>query len=384
MTISAEAEIAPRASVKIVGWRQYFDQQIDAYRDVTFTALRTSEDDDDNSIGARLTLSHPLGPVALRWSAQTQRSTHDQIDTAFPSRVAGPELRFRENLPSYGVEGDIALGSDVKATLGAGYDRVSYPLTGDKAAQQSDDAIAFSAALRWQPNDNVTVTISGGRRTRFAALRELFSEALGRFLANPDLKPETSTLADLEIAWTSDALKLSVNPFLIKSDDTISQRVVRVGGSSLRQRFNLSGSTAYGIDASLIAPLGNNFRFELAGTIFEAKADAGSIPLRRLVQRPSFETTAALDYYTANGIDIRAEVRRTGSAVDLDAGGAQLRLPASTELNLRGSLPIANLRGGKLAFTIAGDNLTNAVILPQAGLPLSGRTVRFGIRFTSN
>ena len=384
LTLSGEAQIGEQAKLKFVGWRQWFDQTIDAYRDISYTTLRTREEDDDNSMGARLTLGHRLGPFALRWSAQTQQSTHEQIDTAFPSGLAGPDLRFRENLTSLGVEGDIRLGSTIKATLGAGYDHASYPLTGDKPAHPSASAPAISAALRWQASEQLVVTVSGGRRTRFAAMRELFSEALGRFLPNADLKPETSTLADLEIAWTSDKLKLSINPFFIRSDDTITQRVVRVGSASLRQRVNIAGSAAYGVDASLVAPISGNLRFELSGTALSASADARTTAFRRLVQRPSYEATAALDYYTAGGTDVRAEIRRTGSAVDLDANGALASLPASTEFNVRGSISVARFKGGTLAFTFAGDNLTNAVVLPQLGLPLAGRTVRIGIRFSGN
>ena len=218
------------------------------------------------------------------------------------------------------------------------------------------------------------------QRTRFPSARELFGEALGRFLPNPALEPETVWLGDAELTWQHDGVTVTINPFVMRTRDSISQRVVRVGPQSLRQRFNLRGATAFGVDALLLVPIGGDWTVELTGTALNARADAGDAPFRRQIQRPEHEAMLAVDWAPA-GFDMRAELRRTGSAVDLAPDGTKAVLAAATEINLRAALPIMRFAdGGHLSFTAAADNLTNAVIAPQLGLPQPGRALRFGFR----
>ena len=114
------------------------------------------------------------------------------------------------------------------------------PKTGDKPAQPSQGGAVFSSLVRQKLSNDLTFSLSGGKRTRFASARELFGEALGRFLINPDLKPETALLIDAELAWVTGPFTIKLNPYFADGKNTISQRVV----GALRQRFNLSGTKA--------------------------------------------------------------------------------------------------------------------------------------------
>lgn len=378
--MSAEARVAPDTTVRVVGWRQWFSQTIEAYRNVDFAALRSREQNEDDTTGGRFTFSHPAGPFRLRWSASAQTTTHIQIDTAYPPGTAGPRLRYRQNLLSLGGEADLRLGQATMLTAGIGYDRSTNPLTGDKPMQPAADAIAFSANLRHQFDDQWALTLSSGRRTRFPSARELFGEALGRFLPNFDLRPETAWLADAELTFRNRGVTATLNPFRIRNIDGIGQRVIRVGNLSLRQRYNIEGATIFGLDGLLLVSAGE-WTVELTGTVLSARADSGSAAFRRLVQRPRYEVTAAVDWAPAQAVDVRVELRLTGAAVDLAPDGSQARLPPSTEVNLRASVPAIGLANGwQLSLTAAVDNLTDAQVLPQLGLPLPGRTIRLGIR----
>jgi iron complex outermembrane receptor protein len=91
--------------------------------------------------------------------------------------------------------------------------------------------------------------------------------------------------------------------------------------------------------------------------------------------------TAAVDWAPGDAFDLRAEIRQIGPAVDLAPDGSEARLPPATEINLRFALPVVRFAGGRqLSLTAAADNLTDALIVPQLGLPLPGRTLRFGFR----
>ena len=380
LTINGRAALGDGASLSAVYYRQWFEQRILAYRTATYAALRSSEDDEDDTTGGRATLALPLGALDLRLIGSHQRSTHRQVDAAVPGAV-GPLLTYRQTLSSAGAETDVRLAVDTRLTLALGYDRAGSPLTGDKPAQPDQDAVAFSAALRHRLADTLSLTLSGGRRTRFASLRELFGEALGRFLINPGLRAERAWLLDAELAYAAPGLRLTLNPFYASGDDTIAQRLVQVNGAALRQRYNLRGTESFGVDAGVTAILAPPLTFNLQGSYLVARAEPGDAAFRRLLQRPHYDFTALLDYRHPAGFAVRGEVRRTGSAVDLDAFGGKAWLPASTELALRVSHEVIDLGEGHVAsLTFAGDNLTDALVLPQSGLPAPGRTIRVGIR----
>ncbi len=381
VTFNAKVELAENTDLIAVAYGQKFNQQIDNFRDISLTTLRTRQQDDDDTFGGRLTLASKIGPVGVRLSGSYQTSEHEQIDTPFPSAIPGPNLKFEQNLTSVGIETDIPVSDSTRLTLGGGYDRATTPLTGDKPNQPSQDSEVFSASLKQKLGDGLSLTLSGGKRTRFASARELFGEALGRFLLNADLRPETAILADAELELKRDRFTLRINPYYADGKDTISQRVVRVGNASLHQRFNLSGTKSYGLDGSFQFNITDKLGLALAGNIQDVKADKGAAPIRRLPQRQRYELNAVLDYRT-DRFYVAGEIQRTGNARDDAPNGASVILPSSTEFSLRGSVTLFKPnKGPRISLTAAGDNLTNENVVAQLGLPSPGRTIRFGIRF---
>jgi iron complex outermembrane receptor protein len=155
--------------------------------------------------------------------------------------------------------------------------------------------------------------------------------------------------------------------------------VVRVNGVNLRQRFNQSAATSFGVDMAAQVSVAPGLTVEMTGTALDASADDVNGQAQPQVQRPSHELMAAIDWAPSKAFDIRAELRRLGPARDLGIDGSLVRLPPATEVNLRARLPIACVDGARVSATAAVDNLTNAVLLPQLGLPLPGRTVRLGL-----
>jgi iron complex outermembrane receptor protein len=366
-------------SARLVLWRQWFDQRIEQYGNATYTTVRATQQDEDDTHGGRLVLSTSPGPLMLRLVGTAQTSRHAQVDIAAPA-TTGPRLVYRQNLYTIGGEADARLFGG-QATVGLAYDSATNPRTGDKPAQPDKDALAFSAAYRVNVAEGVTVALSGGRRSRFPSARELFGEALGRFLPNPDLQPERSWLADAELSYQRPGLSFTLNPFFIRSTDTIAQRVVRVNGVNRRQRYNLSGSRSYGVDAGVAAQIAKPLELEVNGSVLYAEADAGAAPFRRLVQRPSFEVMTALTWRPVERLSLRGEYRRVGPAVDLAPNGSKARLPAGDEINLRGRWNLLSLFGGTaLWLTASVDNVTDDVITPQLGLPLQGRSFRIGFQ----
>lgn len=387
LILAGNYRFSDAVSLRVTGWQQWFGQTIHAYRSTSYTALRSREVSDDRTSGARATLTSDWGATALRLSGTAQTSTHKQTDaitTGFSSDfINGASLQFRQNLFSIGGELDQKLSSQLDVTIGVGLDRAETPLTGDKPAQAANEAMSFYAGLRYRPTNNLALSASLGRRSRFPSPRELFGESLGRFLANPDLAPEKALLGDVSAKWSlGEALTFDANLWIADNDRTISQRIVRVGNVNRRQRYNQTGNLAYGVEASINARIASTLTAELgvAAQRVRSRQEAnGTQPA--VLQRPLHQLNMALDWSPIPALDIRAELVHGASAFDLSDSGSIVHLPSYTSFNLRGFFKLGTVKDvGPVALFVVADNVGDALILPQTGLPAPGRSVRLGIR----
>ena len=386
-TLNGNWNLREGVDLRLTGWQQRFDQTIDAYRGYSYTALRERERGLDDTTGARLALSTIVDRATLRFVATVQDSKHRQTDSATATGQAADfveelELRYRQRLLTVGFESDLRLSDALTSTVGLAMDQASTPLTGDKPAQESLSATGWSAGLRWTPSDSLSAVATLGQRSRFPTPRELFGVALGRFALNPDLQPERSLLADFGVQYSpSEALSLEFTLWANDSDDTLSQRVVTMGNSSRRQRFNLNGSLSYGIEGAAAVALSENLGASLSAGLQDGQLTPDESGLRRnLLHRPGEQLNLAIDWQATSSLDIRAELSYIGRAYDLGDDGADIHLPSSTSFGLRGVLTIGRTHDRDIYLTAAVDNLTDALILPQSGLPAPGRSFYVGIR----
>jgi len=386
-TLNGNWNLREGVDLRLTGWQQWFDQTIDAYRDYSYSALRERERGRDHTTGARLALSMIVDQATLRLVATIQDSTHRQTDSNTATGQAADfveelELRYKQRLLTAGIETDLRLSDTLTSTIGLAIDQASTPLTGDKPAQESLSATGWSAGLRWTPSDSLSAVATLGQRSRFPTPRELFGVALGRFQLNPDLQPERSLLADFGVQYDpSEALSLDFTLWANDSDDTLSQRVVTIDNSSRRQRFNLNGSLSYGFEAAAAVALSGNLGASLSvGLQDEQLARDENGLLRNLLHRPGEQVNLALDWQATSRLDIRAELSYVGRAYDLGNDGADIHLPSSTSFGLRGVMTIGRTLDRDIHLTAAVENLTDALILPQSGLPAPGRSFHVGIR----
>ena len=386
-TLNGNWRIGQSSDLRITGWQQWFDQSIDSYTDYSYSSLQEREDGEDNTVGARLSWSVPFDWATIRAVATTQESTHLQTEYATATGdaedlIADPSLRYRQRLTTGGVEVDLPLGDALTSTFGLGVDRAETPLTGDKPVQKSLSATGWSAGLRWTPAEKWSAAATLGQRSRFPTPRELYGVALGRFLLNPDLRPERSLLGDLSIECSvTESFFVDAAVWANKSDDTLSQRVVDVDGDSKRQRYNTNGSFTYGIEAATTIALAENLRVEFSTSLQDGEVereDNGERP--PLLQRPKTQASIALDWQAGEKLDMRAELVHIGKAYDLDDNGARVRLPQSNSVNLRGFYAIGQWLGQDIMLTAAVDNATDELKLPQLGLPAPGRSYHLGVR----
>lgn len=384
MTWNSRSDFAEAFSLVATGWLQHFEQTIEQYTDDLYETLEATEEDLDRTAGGRLIGQWAYPAFDLRVFANAQVTEHRQVDSNLLEGTRGPRQEFQQNIYSLGTEIDSMPRDTMRLSAAVAYDLATTPKTGGRDAQDQLNAWAYNVAARWYPADRWEVATTVGRRTRFPALRELYGEALGDFLLNPDLRPETATLADFTVQriWRGGDSRLRVTPWLLRIDDTLSRRNVTIDGVRYRQRYNMKGSKGEGLEVGLDWRFADHFELRANATWQDLKArleDDGTRPT--LYQRPEFQGSVALDYLFGHDWDLFVEAEYLGVAKDEDENGDVVDLPTSWHVGMRLFKTLrANSDGRWRAF--AGiDNATNDVVLPQLGLPQTGRTLSLGVVF---
>jgi iron complex outermembrane receptor protein len=280
--------------MRSTAWYQHFEQKIDQYTDESYSTLDSSENDEDDTLGLRLVLERPFDAFDLRLVGNAQTTRHDQVDTDHLDGVTGPLTSYRQNIYSLGAEVDTAPADDLVLSAAVSYDLAATPSSGGRDPQEDLSDWAASVAVRWFPGDRWQVAGTLGQRTRFPTLRELYGEALGQFLVNPDLRPETTLLGDVTLEHVSrdGTVRMRLTPWILRVDDTLSRRNVDVEGVRMRQRYNLEGSHGYGLEAGIDWNADERLELRLHANWqdLEARIEAdGTRPV--LYQRPDLQVT---------------------------------------------------------------------------------------------
>lgn len=381
--LSGSADLAPSHHLTGSVWTQDFRQTIDGYQSAAYAIIEDREEDKDRTYGARAILQSTWGATEFTSSINYLTSEHQQRDIKFlsgmPPNLLPSTLFYKQEAASIGLDVEHAVGDAITLDVGIGIDRVDYLRTGDKPALDPFNEPVFRAGLSYSLNEDTRLRAAIGQKSRMPTMRELFGAALNRFLINPDLKPEVIRTAELGWDYSGGDFHVSTIVFGQDVEDTIDQQ--RVG--SLRQRINLEGSWVVGLELSGEAQLTPAWHLngQITTTRTRRKTNV-SDTTSLLAERPSVLAQIALDYEFASGALAGGEVQYTGRAYSMNEAGAFEPLKTSTQINLFANYPLAQFgsRDIDAELFIRLENILDAVVEPQIGLPAPGRNARAGIR----
>ncbi len=387
--LSARGTLGTATVWKGAAWINGFGQTIDAYTSVSYDSLDSREEDHDLTVGGRLVGQRALGASTAKLSLNALTSTHRQRDlqlepTGQPlAGQAFPQLVYRQVVLSAGVEYELPATQRLRLTLGASFDAMTAPRTGDKPAIDPFTDYSATVGASYRLGTAWHVRANAGRKTRFPTMRELFGEALNRFLLNPDLRPETSLLAELALGLDRPGLRVEIIPFAARTSSTIDQRSVLVPGETRprRERINLRGSRVLGVQfAATIAP-GRDLSATGHLTLSQARRlpDAPGDPTY-LSEKPDALGRLAMSYRPATGFNGVVDATYTGRAYSLDDTNAFVPLPTSLALSARVGYRLLLPSGRWLEPYVRVDNVTDALVVPQLGLPEAGRMAQGGVK----
>jgi iron complex outermembrane receptor protein len=353
--------------------------EIDSYDDLDYTSASGSEDGDDLTWTARLLGDHTLGERGdLRTAFTFADTRHDE------ALDAGAAQRYRQRLWSLAGETDWRFVGQVPVRLSVGLaaDGADTPASGDKPP--------LEPLWDWGGRAGGTATFSSGvqahgsisRRARFPSLRELYSGALGRFLPNPDLRPEAVMSAEAGLTARRGQAELQAVGFHQVIDDAVTRVSVSAPSGNLFQRVNLGVVRATGV--------------ELVGSFMLRSVELGAdATLQRVRAEDASGAEQEMEYEPAISGGANAEMPaplRTRFGIGVDFVGEQKGLNAETgnydripavgtvDLMLTRSFGVTAGPLARLDVVLALDNLFDAAAFDQLGLPQPGRTLRLQAR----
>uniref|UniRef100_A0A832MKT1 TonB-dependent receptor n=1 Tax=Eiseniibacteriota bacterium TaxID=2212470 RepID=A0A832MKT1_UNCEI len=355
--------------------------EIDAFDGLDYAVVSGGERADDRTFTARVLGDHTLGSRGdVRAAATIADVSHRE------SLDGGPRARYRQRLWSLAAESDwrVPAARPLRVSAGVAADGADTPDSGDKPALgRLWDWGARAGATAVLGDGRLLAHAAASRRARFPALRELYSGALGRFLENPALRAEVEWMNEAGVTARHARGEVQIVAFHSVLEDGIARVAVATPSGNRFQRVNRGRVTGDGLEVLARASAG-------------ALVAGGDLTLQRLRALGADGAAAPLEYEPAahgrlwcearlpRGARLGLEARGTGRQrfIDLDRGawgelapGVRFDARLVHGRDLAGAGPF---RRADIALEV--ENVADAVLYDQAGLPAPGRTVRLHAR----
>jgi iron complex outermembrane receptor protein len=373
---------------KGAAWANRFEQTIDQYTSASYDTFDAREEDHDVTLGSRLVARRDLSLGAIKLAVNALTSTHRQRDldlqaNGLPAAGTFPTLEYRQHVVSTGLEYELNPVGGLTLTAGASFDAMFSPKTGDKPARDHFGDYSATLAAVVEPVGTWFLRGAVGRKARFPTMRELFGEALNRFLLNTNLEPESSILTEIAFGLRSGRVSGEIIPFGTFTSNTIDQQNVTVPGETQprRQRINLRGSRVLGVEIAGAGRPHDDVRIEGHLTLMTVRRlQSAPTDPTQLSEKPDALGRLAVAYEPAFGARALVETAYTGRAYSLDDNNQFVPLARSLVLNARLGYRFETESARSLELFVRVDNAGDQLVEPQLGLPAAGRTFQGGLR----
>ncbi len=349
---------------------------IESFFDAAYDSIVGRETGDEATTTARLQADHSLGRGELRTAMSYSGVRYlEGLNGAAPNE-------YEQRLWSGAFEVEQPLAGSLRLTAGYALDASTTPKTAGREAlgrlsewggRLGVSSVAFNG--RWR------LHASANRRARFAALRELYSGALNRFEPNPALRPEVlvggevgATLLSSRYQFQGVAFRHGLRDAIVRTT-LPNRKFQRVNRDEMRSTgLELLGGVSTGALQLSADALIQRVRIE-------DPAVSGSE--RKPENQPDLRLGADVQFPAVAGVTVRASVDHSGRqyCVNPDTQRNQ-ELAAQTWTGAGVERGFALGRGNlfsRLVASLALDNLTDAGVYDQCGLPQPGRTLRLGL-----
>jgi iron complex outermembrane receptor protein len=352
------------------------DTEIEDYFSQAYDSIVGREFDDERTLTTRLLADHSVGRGELR-TAFTYANVRfrEQFD-------ADPASHYEQRLWSAAAELEQPLPGFWRVNAGVAYDGSDTPQTGGKPSLGRLTAWAGRLGVSTLlTNAGARLHASINTRSRFAALRELYSGSLGLFEPNPTLRPERLVGAEAGITFLRSESQFQTVIFHNQLKDAVV-RITTPGGNFMRVNRDRMRSTGLEVLGAVRAGA-VSWSGDLMLQRVRLSDQAASGVDRRAEHVPEFRIGGAVGFplWLAARANLSTSFTGPQYCVSPDAGGTarlggQTRTDVSVEREwqVRSEGLLSRLRG---LFGV--DNVADAGLFSQCGLPEPGRTFRIGM-----
>lgn len=365
--------------------------EVASYGDAQYTTITAREFGDERTVTGRVVATHSLAAHGML------RAGHTTAEIRYDERIDGEApARYRQRLHSTGVEVEWAFRGGLEISGGLVSDRAETPESGGREAlgrlsragwRIGASVLTRAGTIRWNASLH--------RRSRFPALRELYSGALDRFAPNPGLAPET--LRGIEAGATIVGGPVAEAGFRAQAvvfDHRLHDAVVRVTLPDRRfQRINRDRIHSRGLELMTdwssrpAAADGRARGVSLAADLLIQRVRVSDAALsgtaegqRRAEHQPAVRGSIAVAIPLPLALRGTAGVRMMGRQVcEHPELSRQVELRSQMEGQMAVTRVWRTLGSRRARLVLAVDNVADAAVFDQCGLPVPGRTLRLAI-----
>ena len=282
---------------------------------------------------------------------------------------------------SFALEQRVDFGNNIFASLSARYD--------DNKNNQFKDYKTYRGTLAWVVNDDLRLHTSAGTGVKNPQVSELYGWS-SDWVANPDLKPETSKSWDLGAEFRPGLADLTIDLtyFANKVTDLITSECgancENNSGNSpdysddISKSVNGPGvSTIRGWELSVLGIIADTYDVTASATFLKGFDSKGKELLRRPSQILSLNVSREFTH-SGNSGSINMNIQHVGNQLDNTTWPNVADLPEYTLVNLAATLKL----NSNLELTGKIDNLFNRQYSEVRGYNKPGQTLQVGLQYT--
>lgn len=358
---------------------------------------------DDNAYGGSAQLDVALAAInTLSLAFHYRRDEHNEAQVNRPTsplRLVEPNQRSVERTWSAAIEDRLNVTPALRLTLGGSYDwrdldeaqEFGVPPGGTGASRLFNYPLGGASAwnaqgrLDWRGQDGSEAHASLSSRARFPTLFERFSSQFGTAEANPDLKPERATNAEIGASRSFGPVSIAAAAYFSwLTDALVSVRTP----ANLNRRDNRGSAEYYGAELSVDVHLASTLDAGVNYSYIHRSFNVGAAPSDGLIRPfeltdvPDHKGFAFVTWRPVSAVSIAPSVEFASDRITVTPASANGLAPAYYQT---GDYVSAAFRAEadvteSISVSAGARNLFDRYYVLTDGFPEPGRSFFIGLR----
>ena len=325
---------------------------------------------DDYTLGAilypqmhLLSFGNTSGLVSLKRDVHREKGVDNQ-----------PFEKYSTDTWTFGLEQNFRIDRHISGNAGLDGNYLKPVSAANAPLRSSLFLLNGQASLQVQVTRQLSLNFSMGKKSRFPTLKELYSERLGRNIANPDLQAEHSWNKQAGLSWVAGPALLEFSLFHNQLSDLIANRQL---GNNTRQLQNIDQSLMYGMEVSTRWQFSRGI-VDINYTYLNARNQSVGRTADYLEYRPVHRLNGICRYSASRLLTFQLEGNYTADQHFQNPNtGAWEKLTDFALLS--GKIDLRVFSGLGIYFRV--DNIFDRLYFGEFGVPSPGRELISGIRF---